>query len=299
MEDGEGKPCVLSVLNVCGTSVMSPIECILQHVRDLPRQHPFRTVFRAVKHSPRLFSDGLLKDYLLYRFRKPLTIVVLGMHRSGTSFVTRAINLLGARLGDDLLGATTSNPAGHWEHAYSLDINRRLLEMAGGRWDDPPDSVEAGPVSKLRMRLFLTRLHEKGKNTAVWKDPRTPLTFQVWKKEIENYVPVFVFRHPSSVSSSLQRRNGFTEEKSISLWQEYNTRLISIDECEEESYFINFDGGISHIRKKINKISKSEGLEFSEDAIDFYSQDLRSSDSLALADGETGDIYRELQSRAE
>jgi hypothetical protein len=171
--------------------------------------------------------------------------------------------------------------------------------MAGGHWDDPPDSVGAGPVSKFRMRLFLTRLHKKGKTTAVWKDPRTILTFPVWRYEMVNYVPVYVFRHPFSVSSSLQRRNRFTKEKSISLWTEYNNRLLDIDDYEEISYFINFDGGINHIRKKLTMISKEKGLEFNEDAIEFYNEDLRSSDSLAQVSGEPGSTYRELLSRAE
>src|SRR5690349_21009825 len=34
-----------------------------------------------------------------YRLIKPRTIVVLGMHRSGTSYLTRMVNLCGASLG--------------------------------------------------------------------------------------------------------------------------------------------------------------------------------------------------------
>lgn len=127
------------------------------------------------------------------------------MHRSGTSFTTRAINLLGARVGNNLFERSESNPRGFWEHGFPVHINKRLLELAGGRWDEPPgdvEDVEFGHLTRFRMRLFLGRLHNGDVNTAVWKDPRTLLTFPLWKEEMINYVPVFVFRHPMSVATA-------------------------------------------------------------------------------------------------
>ncbi len=44
-------------------------------------------------------------------------ILVLGMHRSGTSAITRLLNILGADLGINLLpGAQTINEPGFWEN---------------------------------------------------------------------------------------------------------------------------------------------------------------------------------------
>lgn len=251
---------------------------------------------RATKHLDRLFSYG--KNYLLYRLHEPLTIVVLGMHRSGTSFITRAINLLGARVGDHLLGEKETNPAGFWEHKHPLRINRNLLEMSGGRWDDPPNDVEAGPVSKLEAKLFLARLHAGRETTAVWKDPRTLLTFPVWRREMVNYVPVFIFRHPAAVASSLRRRNGFPREKSLTLWSKYNRRLLEIDDYEEASYFVEFDGGTDHISKVLQNISNEVGLEFSKEAVEFYDERMINHKKQDLRDREIKDIYKELKNRA-
>ena len=51
-------------------------------------------------------------------------VYVLGMHRSGTSAVTRVINLMGLQLGDatDLIRAG-DNPSGHWESARLTAVN--------------------------------------------------------------------------------------------------------------------------------------------------------------------------------
>ncbi|HEX3993406.1 MAG TPA: hypothetical protein VHX39_19705, partial [Acetobacteraceae bacterium] len=70
------------------------------------------------------------------RRRRPIGIVVLGMHRSGTSALTRIINLAGADLPTELLGATSDNPTGHWESEQVHDLHNAFMSDIGGRWDD-------------------------------------------------------------------------------------------------------------------------------------------------------------------
>ena len=50
-------------------------------------------------------------------------ILVLGMHRSGTSAVTRCLNLLGAEIGSKLLPPAEDNRSGFWEHADVVSIH--------------------------------------------------------------------------------------------------------------------------------------------------------------------------------
>jgi hypothetical protein len=66
---------------------------------------------------------------------------VLGMHRSGTSAVTRALNLLGLTVCPpaDLIGAHATNPTGHWESRTLVECNNAVLLAAGARsWCPPP-----------------------------------------------------------------------------------------------------------------------------------------------------------------
>ncbi|MDR2744920.1 MAG: hypothetical protein LBB66_06995, partial [Desulfovibrio sp.] len=51
----------------------------------------------------------------------PECIMVLGMHRSGTSAVSLSLRVFGARHGDSLVGGLSSNPKGHWE---DIDVLR-------------------------------------------------------------------------------------------------------------------------------------------------------------------------------
>jgi hypothetical protein len=62
---------------------------------------------------------------------------VLGMHRSGTLAVTRALNLLGASLPGEMMSNTHHNASGHWEPLEVVDIHDRLLAGHNYLWDDP------------------------------------------------------------------------------------------------------------------------------------------------------------------
>jgi hypothetical protein len=73
----------------------------------------------------------------------PRIVCVLGMHRSGTSVVTRVLNLLGVFLGpeDRLIRPATDNPRGFWEHGPIMRLNQRILARLGGHGFKPPACV--------------------------------------------------------------------------------------------------------------------------------------------------------------
>ena len=66
---------------------------------------------------------------------KSRVIVVLGMHRSGTSAIARSLELLGVGLGDNLHPAGFDNPKGFWEDRACLEINEELLRYFGSAYD--------------------------------------------------------------------------------------------------------------------------------------------------------------------
>ena len=88
------------------------------------------------------------------------------------------------------------------------------------------------------------------------KIPAPFLTLPVWEPVIVNYVPVAVFRHPMSVAQSLQKRNDFSIERGLRLWNDYNERLLEIADREDEILFVDFDGGRSHIRSRLQLLAE-------------------------------------------
>lgn len=68
-----------------------------------------------------------------------MSVITLGMHRSGTSALTRCLNLLGLSVGpeDDLIPASEENVKGFWENVELKKLNDNILEAFDGEWMDP------------------------------------------------------------------------------------------------------------------------------------------------------------------
>ena len=56
------------------------------------------------------------------------TLIIAGMHRSGTSLITHWLNECGLQLGDDFLGAGLGNVDGHYEDLEFLKLHEEILE---------------------------------------------------------------------------------------------------------------------------------------------------------------------------
>lgn len=155
-------------------------------------------------------------------------ICVLGMHRSGTSLVTRVLNLLGVYLGSEtgLTQAKDDNPKGFWEHYDIARINDEIFSRFGGSWHEPPDLPvgweSSSELGDLRQQAqVLIRDQFSGIGLWGWKDPRNCLTLPFWQQFISDIQYVVCLRNPIDVSSSLTKRDGFLAEKGSKLWLKY------------------------------------------------------------------------------
>ncbi len=158
-------------------------------------------------------------------------VCVLGMHRSGTSMVSRFVKELGVHLGPDeqlMPPHEVDNPLGYWEHLPIVDLNDRLLAMFGGTWDRPPllpagwehSSVVAGAREEARDVIAALA----GTAPVIgWKDPRTSLLLPFWNTVLPVTTTLIVVRHPFQVAASLAERDGLDTEWAAHLWARYTT----------------------------------------------------------------------------
>lgn len=167
-------------------------------------------------------------------------IIVLGMHRSGTSALAAVISMLGITPSTNLQPPQADvNAKGFWEHSDIVAIHDQLLEALGSSWHDDrplPDQVWGAPdVIKFRQKI-LDILHRDFSSEPMWliKDPRMCRLLPLWQgmfREL-NCQPKFilVLRHPGEVACSLRKRDRLTEEQACLLWlahmleAEYQTR---------------------------------------------------------------------------
>lgn len=166
----------------------------------------------------------------------PRPLVVLGMHRSGTSTVTRLLALAGAPLPRGAgrgRRVNPNNPEGFWEVPALSRCNEQVLRALGGDWSSPPPLPVGWPadprLERVRPRadrLAQRHLRERG---VVWKDPRLCLVLPFWAQYVPRDAPVvLVLRNPLEVAASINARNGIDLGVGLALWEHYTRSAVAL-----------------------------------------------------------------------
>ena len=202
-------------------------------------------------------------------------LFVLGMHRSGTSALTRVLNLLGMHLGDQLLGAREGNTAGHWEPIPVIELNERLLAALGRTWDDPRD-MESGWLQNSGVQallpeasLLLGRDYLSRTNWLI-KDPRLSRLLPFWLQAAQHWVrphlsAIIAVRHPWEVASSLHKRDGIAPSKGMLLWLQHTTDALAASQGIARAV-VGFEDLLADWREEVERLSTALNLRLTETA---------------------------------
>ncbi len=161
---------------------------------------------------------------------KNTALIVLGMHRSGTSAITRVLSIMGCDLPKTLLGANESNQEGHWESDKGRALNNDILASAGSNWQDwtqfNPDWYNSPKYNDYKHRLISTFSDEyPERGLIVLKDPRICKLLPLWTDALTSMdirpLNVLCLRHPVEVAASLAKRNNILPASGLLIWLRY------------------------------------------------------------------------------
>lgn len=198
-------------------------------------------------------------------------LIVIGMHRSGTSATTGALQCLGVQLGKKLYaGHKGINDKGYFEHSDIGDTNEEALLALGSRWDDillkerewwRKDILQ--PYAN-KIRGFIKRDFGESQLWSI-KDPTLCRLLPWWMQILaaEQIAPhfLFVMRSPHAVFRSLERRDGFSKERALLLW------ILHYQEAEQWSRgfpraFLEFDRLLDSPVKEFERVERELELSF-------------------------------------
>lgn len=154
-------------------------------------------------------------------------IVVLGMHRSGTSSVAGALSRLGVEPPKTPMAAAQDNPRGFFESRLIGELDDRILDAGGSWWSDwrrfDVDAIDPASLASFRQEIADTVGAEFGDaSTIVLKDPRLCRLWPVWEGVLEGMgyrvVQVLPLRSPLEVAGSLKTRNDMPIAQGLALW---------------------------------------------------------------------------------
>lgn len=154
-------------------------------------------------------------------------ILVLGMHRSGTSALTRTLGLLGLDMPGTPIGGNLWNETGYWEPAGIVTLNDRILQSMGSSWHDwrPVDAgwYRSPAAAEFRKQgVAILQAEYAGKLPFALKDPRICRLAKFWTEALveagASPSAILPLRNPLEVAASLEKRDGFQPWFSYLLW---------------------------------------------------------------------------------
>lgn len=205
-------------------------------------------------------------------------IVVVGMHRSGTSSVTRALKVLGADLGTHFLPAGAGNEKGYWEDADIQALNVEILAVLDSDWYclTPIISEDIETLTKLGFRdRAVSLLSQKIQDTSIFgiKDPRLAKLLPFWESVFAacdctvHYV--FPIRNPMSVANSLKNRDGLELAHGYLLWLTYVLTGLN-GNSGDNPVLIDYDRLINFPLRELHRLGDELGLELDSERLEIY-----------------------------
>lgn len=167
----------------------------------------------------------------------PTPILILGMHRSGTSCLAGSLEDAGLYLGDVNTQAGF-NKKGNRENRTAMELHEQVLERVGAAWNNPPAT---NPVWTADETRHLNNIINSFPTDRQWglKDPRVLFMMEGWRALT---TPRFIgtFRHPAEVAASLMHRakkwaQPMSEDTAFHIWAVYNQRMLDMHKAQ------NFD----------------------------------------------------------
>lgn len=160
-------------------------------------------------------------------------VLILGMHRSGTSALTELLQRMGLWAGEeeDFPLADDHNQTGYWEHRGVWSVDEAILQALGASWCEVAaldlSRLEEGVRARLRERAreIVRDLDRHG--SWVIKDPRLCLLFPFWREVLEHPFCILIHREPLPVARSLAARDGFPIPYGIALWEKHTLEALA------------------------------------------------------------------------
>jgi len=220
-----------------------------------------------------------------------MLVIVIGMHRSGTSALAGLLHKHNIIMGEDanfIPKPLPENPKGFYENYLFREINDKIAGQYGYKiksWDiNIPHMRKANIITRYRMKKLLKKYNKKYKKWG-WKDPRTCLTLDIWLRELKNVNLIdsckilYIVRDPYAVAKSMVLRKNTTYENALKLWKIYNERALeTINKYKIDTLYVSYEHLCNEPIKTANFIFKFIGEHVNENIVnDFIDKGLDNS----------------------
>ncbi|APE45118.1 hypothetical protein BOO69_18130 [Sulfitobacter alexandrii] len=211
---------------------------------------------------------------------KRTAVVVLGMHRSGTSATAGVLNLLGCDTPANQMKPTKDNEKGYFESESVYKLHNDLLSSAGSSWDDWLP-INPGWFKSSRVEEFHDRALELVKNEFgdsrlfVLKDPRICRLVPFWEDVLKESGAatryVLTHRNPLEVAASLERRDNMNTGNAMLIWLRHVLDAEASTRGKSRC-FMNFTSLLQNWAGAMTKVQQTLDLSLPRFSVGVYAE---------------------------
>ena len=206
-------------------------------------------------------------------------VFITGMHRSGSSALSRAMTTLGIHHSDNLMRASEDNVKGYWEDEDFVSFNDDLLRQTGQLWEEPkltnPEELTILAENQEARACSFLKSKAKNKEMICLKDPRLCNLIPFWQKICkDNGIKCYFIashRDPLPTAYSIHNRDSISTEKALSIWCTYYINLLD-NLIPSELLIINYDNLINNTHNEIKALSAFLNRQINEGKFKTYSE---------------------------
>lgn len=197
-------------------------------------------------------------------------LLILGMHRSGTSFLADCAGALGFALPRDRGGPARDNIHGHFEPQALVAVNDLILSGLGSGWDRLTPMPRLAPDGTTRTRMAQALRESYGDaDRIVMKDPRLSLTLPVWQpwfdERGDRLTALIALRDPRAVARSLATRDDFLPDYAMGLWLSHMLASLQATQAMDR-LLVPFPDWMRQPVQMLEQIAALTGLPLPADA---------------------------------
>ena len=238
-------------------------------------------------------------------------LVIISMHRSGSSLTASVLQSAGLHIGRKLIQGDENNIKGYYENLDFNDFHRRVLASQGV--DENGWTLQEKIEVEDRFREEAKEIVAQASVSSVWgwKEPRTTLFLEFWADLLPSANFLLIYRSPWEVVESLYRQNHslFKDqpELAVKLWKHYNQKIINFyNHSSSRCLLVNTKTLIQNPAASIEAINQKFKLHLAPPDASIYDPSLFRSQGLdsyrpSLIESqfpEAVNLYQELDSRA-
>jgi len=185
-------------------------------------------------------------------------LIILGMHRSGTSLISGWLSKCNLNLGDRNVVPDTFNKTGYFEDLDFLDLHEEILEYYKINKTGliPPYDFELDEDCYKKLKNNIELKNSLYKQWG-WKEPRTCLFINYYRELLPSAKYLIVYRDYKFVVESLIRRD----------YIYINTRYKSLSESEQAKQYKYFKKNVERLQLFIN-VYLSAWIIYNQNIID-------------------------------